>query len=120
MPMPIIKPSNIKREQSITDIIESVALEQTALSNILNAEGEKIKTALELCKSNDDLLKINKSVKSMISSITILETILHAKLELFDECLCKDFHTKPCFPSKLTYTLNEELELDNETEQDAL
>ena len=39
MSMPIIKSSGIKRRDSITDIVESVALEQTALSHILNAEG---------------------------------------------------------------------------------
>lgn len=49
--MPIIKPSNTSKEQSITDIIESVALEQAALSHILNAEGEKIQKILELCSS---------------------------------------------------------------------
>ncbi|MEM1484261.1 thioester domain-containing protein [Oscillospiraceae bacterium PP1C4] len=51
MGMPIIKPSSTNREQSITDIIESVALEQTALSHILNAEGEKIQKSLEACSS---------------------------------------------------------------------
>lgn len=43
MSMPIIKPSGIKRCESVTDIIESVALQQTGLSHILNAEGEKFK-----------------------------------------------------------------------------
>lgn len=41
MGMPVIEASNIKRCDAITDIIESVALEQVALSHILNAEGEK-------------------------------------------------------------------------------
>lgn len=51
MSMPIIEPSNTSRPQAITDIIESVALEQTALSHILNAEGEKIQYALEPCEN---------------------------------------------------------------------
>lgn len=42
MSMPIITPSTTTRPQAISDIIESVALEQTGLSHILNAEGEKI------------------------------------------------------------------------------
>lgn len=42
MGMPVITPSITTRAQAVTDIIESVALEETALSHILNAEGEKI------------------------------------------------------------------------------
>jgi len=45
--------SSITRPQAITDIVESVALEQTALSHILNAEGEKIQKALEFCTTVD-------------------------------------------------------------------
>lgn len=87
MSMPIIKSSGIKRKDSITDIVESVALEQTALSHILNAEGEKIQKILESeCKEN--LLKVNESVQTTINSITRLETILQGKLELFKDCLC--------------------------------
>ena len=40
MGMPVISSSNITRSQAITDIIQSVALEEAALSHILNAEGE--------------------------------------------------------------------------------
>ena len=43
MGMPIITPETGTREQTITDIITSVTLEQTALSHILNTEGEKFK-----------------------------------------------------------------------------
>lgn len=50
MSMPVIKPSCTSRSQAITDIIESVALEQTAISHILNAEGEKIQKVLEIQK----------------------------------------------------------------------
>lgn len=49
MGMPIINASSTSRQQAITDIIESVALEQTALSHILNAEGEKIQKVLTPC-----------------------------------------------------------------------
>lgn len=49
MGMPMIQSSNTSRHQAITDIIASVALEQTALSHILNAEGEKIQKALAPC-----------------------------------------------------------------------
>ncbi|MEG0265557.1 MAG: hypothetical protein RSC93_05675 [Erysipelotrichaceae bacterium] len=88
MSMPIIVPSGVTKCEAITDIIESVALEQTALSHILNAEGEKIQAALVLAKTNGELIAVNQSVKSMVNSITRLEMILQGKLELFNECLC--------------------------------
>ena len=72
MGMPVISPSQTTRCQAITDIIESVALEQAAISHILNAEGEKL----------------HESVEEMIRTITQLETALQAKLELFGDCLC--------------------------------
>lgn len=51
MSMPVIQASNTTRQQSVSDIIASVALEQTALSHILNAEGEKIQKVLEQCST---------------------------------------------------------------------
>ncbi|MEG2081749.1 MAG: choice-of-anchor A family protein, partial [Oscillospiraceae bacterium] len=50
------------RSLAISDIIQSVAMEQTALSHILNAEGEKIHRALSMSLSPDELLLVNKSV----------------------------------------------------------
>ena len=88
MGMPVIAASDTTREQAITDIVESVALEQTALSHILNAEGEKIQKAV---KTEDittaELLAVNKSVESMVNTIARLEMILQSKLNLFG-CLC--------------------------------
>lgn len=91
MSMPVITPSKTTRCQAITDIIESVALEQTALSHILNAEGEKLQKVIGLANVKpEQLLVINKSVQSMVNSISRLEMILQAKLEIFEDCLCKD------------------------------
>ena len=88
MGMPVIKSSETTRVQSITDIVESVALEQTALSHILNAEGEKIQKVVAMDHiTTEELLAVNKSVESMVNSIAKLETILHDKLSLFDDSL---------------------------------
>ena len=48
MSMPIIttSPNPISMSQAVTDLLESIAMEETALSHILNAEGEKIQKAL--------------------------------------------------------------------------
>lgn len=89
MSMPIITPGRGTRCQAVTDIIESVALEQTALSHILNAEGEKLQKVMAITGvTSDVLLQTNKSVKSMVESVTRLEMILQSKLGLFEECLC--------------------------------
>lgn len=70
-------------EQAINDIIESVALEQTALSHIINAEGEKIQKILEISTDIAEVKKVNASVENTINAITMLEMILEQKLELF-------------------------------------
>ena len=100
MGMPIITPSNVERKQAITDITESVALEQTALSHILNAEGEKIQKILAGQRVDDgseegilvpystqEILAVNRSVEKMLSHISRLELVLQAKLELFADSL---------------------------------
>lgn len=82
MSMPVIVPSEVTREQAITDIIESVALEQTGLSHIINAEGEKIQKVVASATTTEELIAVNESVESTINAITKLEMILQAKLKL--------------------------------------
>lgn len=87
MSMPKIeKPENpIEREQSVSNLIESVALMETGLSHILNAEGEKIQKIIKADKDTDvpleDILKVNDSVGNMVNSVTKLEMILQNKLD---------------------------------------
>lgn len=94
MPNPTFKMPEryITRDQAITDIIESVALEEAALSHILKAEGDKIHKFLEVVRCPGDLLVINKSVQSMVNAITVLQAVLHAKIELFACDICKKEH----------------------------
>lgn len=88
MSMPIIVPSDVTREEAINDIIESVALEQTALSHILNAEGEKLQAIIATeGVTTETLLETNKSVKCMVDAITRLEMVLQTKLNLFEDYL---------------------------------
>lgn len=65
-------------------IIQSVALEQAALSHILNAEGEKIQRAVCLSTNICDLLKVNASVNETISRVIELEQVLLKKLTLVE------------------------------------
>ena len=90
MGMPVISHSTTSRRQAITDIIESVALQQTALSHILNAECEKLQRILGNKEaSHQTILATNKSVEAMVGAITRLEMVLQSKLALFENCLCE-------------------------------
>lgn len=89
MGMPVITPSHTTRCQAITDVIESVALQETALSHILNAEGEKLQRAIGMANVTPvQLLQFNRSVEQTIRSVAQLEVILQSKLRLFSNCLC--------------------------------
>lgn len=82
--MPIIAPGTVTRDQAISDLIESVALQETGLSHILNAEGEKIQAIVALeGVTPAQLLAVNSSVQNTINAVSRLEMILHSKLELF-------------------------------------
>jgi len=82
--MPIITPGEGTREQAVTDLIESVALQETALSHIINAEGEKMQKIIAIEDATpDQLMTLNKSVEQLVNAIMRLEMMLQAKLELF-------------------------------------
>ena len=85
MSMPIISGSNINRCQAISDMIESVAYEQTALSHILNAEGEKLQAIIASAGVTTQLLlETNASVQSIVDAIADIESSMQAKLNLFN------------------------------------
>lgn len=85
MGMPVITPGDRTGEQVITDLIESIAMQERALSHILNAESEKMQTVINMEEvSAQQLLQLNRSVEHMINTATRLETILQTKLELVD------------------------------------
>ena len=84
MGMPIITPGTGTRNQAITDLIESVALQETALSHILNAEGEKMQAIIAMPHATpEQLMELNDSVNKLVNAVTRLEMMLQAKLELF-------------------------------------
>ena len=83
MSMPKIECTKIDKCCASSSLLQSIALEETAISHILNAEGEKIQKVLSLhncdCK---DILEVNKSVQDTIDKITSLEVVLKSKLDL--------------------------------------
>ena len=82
MGMPTITQGNKTPEQVVTDIIESVALQENALSHIINAESEKMQAIIDMeGATQGQLMALNKSAELMLSAITRLEIILQSKLE---------------------------------------
>ena len=79
----------VPRQQAITDLLASIALEQAALSHILNAEREKVQKILSFQQlTAETVLQTNRSVESMVNSISGLEMILADKIALFRDCIC--------------------------------
>ncbi len=75
-------------DQAVVDLMESIALQESALSHILCAESQKMKTALamneiDLCK----LLEVNDSATNMVHAVANLELVLKEKLEFISNNL---------------------------------
>ena len=69
-------------DQAVIDLMESIALQENALSHILCAESRKMQKAmdldgLDLCK----LLEVNDSATNMVHAVANLELVLKDKLE---------------------------------------
>jgi len=76
------------RKEVINQIISSIAMEELALSHILNAEGEKLQYVLGtlpgsdgLNPSIDDIVKVNDSIKDLIEAVTFSQMFLRAKFK---------------------------------------
>ena len=86
MGMPVITPGTGTRDQAITDLIQSVALQETALSHMLNAEGEKMQAIIGMPNITlEQLMAMNDSVTKLINSTTRLEMMFQSKLEMFNQ-----------------------------------
>ncbi|SFX69347.1 hypothetical protein SAMN04487866_11816 [Thermoactinomyces sp. DSM 45891] len=88
--IPNITPTiTIAREDVITLLLSSIALEELGLSHILNAEGEKLQYVLgtlpgvttPFTPTLAELLAINDSVRQTIRALKKKEWILQMKLE---------------------------------------
>lgn len=101
MSMPKIECAHVDKCCAAASLVQSIALEEAAISHILNAEGEKIQKVLSLHNCNtEDLLKVNQSVEDMVDKITNLEIVLKSKLDLIkpilDDCDCPKPHKQDC------------------------
>ena len=87
-PLPVIAAENVTADtaanaktaaSSLCSLLESIALNEAALSHILNAEGEKLQKAVQIADSIHDLLEIDRSVIQTLTRVTFLEQTLYAK-----------------------------------------
>lgn len=74
-------------EQTLNDIIKSIAEEEIAFSKILNFEGEIIQKAKRGARNIKDFISVNESVNSMIENVIRLQKLTQVKLEFAEELL---------------------------------
>lgn len=90
MGMPVIRPGTITREESVADIISSIAAEESGIAHILNAESEKLQAIINMPDATaQDLLMANRSVKTTVDTVIQLENALKNKLALFSDMICQ-------------------------------
>lgn len=90
MSMPSFPPcgADMTKDEALTMIIASIAMEELALSHILNAEGEKLQYILgtlpggqKICASPQEVLAVNKSVTQLLDTVMQSQMLLKGKLE---------------------------------------
>lgn len=97
MGMPVIP--DVTQEKALTDLLESIALEEAALAALVNAEAEKIQAVAAKMEHHhhhhlkvefDEIIDFQRSVAGVIQTAIKmqmllqfkLENVLHAKLQL--------------------------------------
>lgn len=78
---------DLTKEQAFNMILGSIAMEELALSHIINAEGEKLQYILGTlpgsngpCATKNELLEVNRSISCLIEQVTESQIILKNKL----------------------------------------
>jgi hypothetical protein len=85
MTIPHLPPKTL--EEALVDLLESIALEETAIANLLNAETEKIK-AINLEKENlQDVIKFQDNVHKLAKTLLKYQILLQFKLEIVENII---------------------------------
>jgi len=81
--VPNINPDiTLTRNEVINLLLASIALEEIGLAHIINAEGEKIQTAISFDDATlEDLISVDTSVSKTLRNIIKKEMLLQFKLE---------------------------------------
>ena len=88
MSLPII-PNDLTFENSIYQILYSIAMEEIGLSHIINVEGEKLQYVLGTLPGKkatafaiEDLLKVNESVQRLLAIVSVNQGHLSGKMSV--------------------------------------
>ena len=90
MSMPSFPPcgADMTKDEALTMIIASIAMEELALSHIVNAEGEKLQYILGTlpgsrrpCASTQEILAVNQSAVALLDTVMQSQMLLKGKLE---------------------------------------
>ena len=89
MSMPTIPEENYRpsKNEVVIDLLKSIAMEETAISHLLNAEAEKIQAFVgkgldfPSCPSNEFILKFNGQTTKLVDIIVMKEWLLLRKME---------------------------------------
>ena len=93
--------ANMSREQALTMIIASIAMEERALGYIIEAEGDKLRHVLDKCPCGvtpQEVLKVNKSVTRLLETAAENQSMLRCKLALAVDASGGCSPDKPCPP----------------------
>ena len=100
---------DITCENAISMILTSIAMEELALSHIINAEGEKLQAVLKHLDADDsqcggkypvdELLKVNKSIADLLDSVSKNQMLLKSKMERALDALTETGCRKPPSPN---------------------
>lgn len=99
--------ANMTREQALTMIIASIAMEECALGHIIEAEKDKLRCALDWCREScgcrgtqEEVLAVNESVTRLLEVVAQNQALLRSKLALvLGECgECPPPCPSPCPP----------------------
>lgn len=100
---------NITYDHALNMILASIAMEELALSHIINAEGEKLQYILGTLETSsgrkpdvDEVLKVNQSIACLLEGVSQnqmilknkMDKVLHARSEICPE------HTEPPTPQR--------------------
>ena len=109
-------------EETIIDLLESIALEEISLSHLMNAEAEKVQAFIgkdadfPFCSNYKEIITFNQSVNQLMDTMVMKEWLLLKKLEHVRkiEVRTSDFCGKYDDTSDM-----EEIDSDDEVESDS-
>jgi hypothetical protein len=87
MGMPVLP--DVSQEQALTDLLESIALEEAALAALINAEAEKVQAVAAKMEQQrhhgrldlDEVIDFQKAVAGVVQTAIKMQMLLQFKLE---------------------------------------